>query len=222
MRVVFIGASEEAVLTAHALIKAKHDVVIVEADRSKIEKLSDELDCSFLHGDGGKPAVLREVNPKQTDVLLCLSDNDQANIIASLVARSLEFKRVITSIKDTELETICHELGLNHTIIPARTISRNLVDMVRGLDTVELSTILKQSARFFTFTVEKNDSGPVCDLKLPDRARVVFFYRDDKFSFVADDTKLREGDEVIILTHSDHIQELCERWNPKQANEDGD
>ncbi|MDH3442823.1 MAG: TrkA C-terminal domain-containing protein, partial [Deltaproteobacteria bacterium] len=95
------------------------------------------------------------------------------------------------------------------------------VDMVRGLDTLELSTILKEGARFFTFTAEKNDSGPIPDLKLPAGARVMFFYRDDKFSFVADDTKLRQGDEVIILTHSDHIQELCERWKPKQASADG-
>ena len=92
MRTVFIGASEVGIETAKALLKKGHEVVIIETDKAKIDELSGELDCSFLHGDGSRPAVLREVNPEQTDMLFCLTDSDQANVIASLVGRSLAFK----------------------------------------------------------------------------------------------------------------------------------
>ena len=68
-------------------------MIIIESNPEKIEELSDILDCSFLNGDGSKPAILREVGPDQTDVLFCLSDSDQANLISSLVGRSLGFKR---------------------------------------------------------------------------------------------------------------------------------
>jgi trk system potassium uptake protein TrkA len=57
------------------------------------------MDCSFLQGDGSQPDILREVNPEQTDFLFCLTDSDQANVIASLVGRSLGFNRVVTSIR---------------------------------------------------------------------------------------------------------------------------
>ena len=33
------------------------------------------LEGGFLHGDGTRPAVLRELDPKGTDVLLCLRNN---------------------------------------------------------------------------------------------------------------------------------------------------
>lgn len=222
MRIVFVGASEETVAAVRMLIKQGHEIIVIEADRSKIDELSEELDCSFLHGDGARPAILREVNPKHVDMLFCLSDNDHANIIASLVGRSLGFKHVVTSIKDPEFEAICQELSLEHTIIPARTIGRHLVDMVRGVDTIELSTILREDARFFTFTAKKEDAGPISQLNLPEDARVVFFYRDDHFFFAEADTKLREGDEVIILTHSKNVRALEERWHPKKVENQND
>jgi len=167
MRIAFVGAGEVTVKTAEYLIERGNEVVIIERDKKRIDELSEGLDCSFLHGDGSKPAILREVNPKETDVLFCLTDDDQDNLIASLVGRSLGFKRVITSIQDPEFEGICRELGLENTIVPSRTISRYLADMVMGLDILELSTIIKDEARFFTFVAGKGDAGTVGDLKLP-------------------------------------------------------
>ena len=218
MRIVFVGASEEAVLTARMLIKQGHDVVIVDSNRDKLKEISDELDCGVLHGDGAKPATLKEVNPEKTDVLFCLSDNDQANVIAGLVGRSLGFKRVVPSIVDAELEPICRELGLENTIIPSRTVSRHLVDMALGLDTIELSTVLKDDARFFTFTAGKEDAVAVGELKLPEGARAICYYQANDFHFVDQKTKLHAGDEVILLSLSKHLPELRKRWEPKKAS----
>ena len=219
MRTVFVGAGEVSVKTAELLIQRGHEVVFIEEDKAKIDELSEELDCSFLHGDGSKPAILREVSPEQTDLLLCLSDNDQANIIATLVGRSLGFRRCITSIKDPEFESICRELGLEDTIIPTRTLSRYLADMAEGIDVVQLSTIIKDEARFFELTVDKQDVGSVADLALPEDAKVICYYRNERFSIAEDSTRLRKGDEVIILTHSKNLDELQERWQPDQEGD---
>jgi len=220
MRTVFIGAGEVSVETARALVKKGHEVILIETDKAKIDELSDEMDCSFLHGDGSRPDILREVNPEQTDILFCLTDSDQANLIASLVGRSLGFKRVVTSIREEQFETVCHELGLKDTIIPSRTISRYLQDMVEGSGHVELSTVLKDEARFFTFTAGEEDALAVKELKLPADARVVCYYREGKFAHAEEETTLRTGDEVVILTHSKNLGQLEQRWQPKQREEE--
>jgi trk system potassium uptake protein TrkA len=220
MRTVFIGAGEVSVETARALVKKGHDVIIIETDKAKIDELSDEMDCSFLHGDGSRPDILREVNPEQTDILFCLTDSDQANVLASLLGRSLGFKRVVTSIRDEQFEGICRELGLEDTIIPSRTISRYLQDMVAGSKHVELSTVLKDEARFFTFTANEEDAGAVRNLKLPAEARAVCYYRGGKFAHADEETTLRTGDEVVILTHSKNLGQLEQRWQPKQREEE--
>jgi trk system potassium uptake protein TrkA len=220
MRTVFVGAGKVSIGTAKALIKKGHEVVIIENDKAKIDELSEEMDCSFLQGDGSQPNILSEVNPAQTDVLYCLTDSDQANVIASLVGRSLGFKRVVTSIGDPQFEGICHELGLEDTIIPSRTISRYLEDMVGGTENVELSAVIKGEARFFTFTIKEEDAVTVKELKLPAEARAICYYREGRFAFADERTELQQGDEVVILTHSKNMPVLQERWQPKPAQEE--
>jgi trk system potassium uptake protein TrkA len=216
---VFIGAGEVSIETARALVKKGHEVIIIETDKAKIDDLSEEMDCSFLHGDGSRPDILREAIPEQTDILFCLTDSDQANVIASLLGRSLGFKRVVTSIRDEQFEGICRELGLKDTIIPSRAISRYLQDMVGGSTNVELSTVLKDEARFFTFTAREEDAVVVKELDLPAEARVVCYYREHKFVHADGETTVHTGDEVVILTHSKHLGELEKRWQPKQSEE---
>jgi len=218
MRIVFTGANSLTVMTARTLIKQGHEVIIIEVDKEKIDQISDELDCSFLHGDSAKPAILSQVDPKNSDILFCLTNSDQVNIITSLLGRSMGFKRVITSIKDTDLVQLCRELGLEDTIIPVWALSLYLDNMVRGLDHINLSTLLKEDARFFTFTAGEDDAICVSELGLPKDARVIFYYRDNKFNFADDDTKLHKGDEIVILTHSKNLPDFNERWYPKETN----
>lgn len=212
MRIVFVGAGNLAVTTTRDLLQHGHEVVIVESEKERIEELSGEIDCGFLHGDGSKPAVLREAGPEHTDFLFCLTGSDQTNIIASLVGRSLGFKKVITKIEDHELDHICAELGLDNTIIPTHTISRFLADMVSGKNILELYTMIKGDARFFSFVAREENEGEISSLKLPGDSRVILIYRDDTFTIANEGSRLKKGDEVIVLTHSENLQTLRGRF----------
>ena len=212
MRVVFIGAGTLAMLTAHTLVARGHEVVIVEKDQFVIDTLAETIDCGFLHGDGTKPALLREADPQETDFLFCLSGDDQTNIIASLVGRSLGFRRVVTKVDDEELEHICIELGLTDTIIPDLTIGRYLADIVDGQDIMELALMIKGDARVFSFVAKAKDEHAIAKLGLPPKAQVVCLYRDAEFLLPDKDTVIKDGDEVVVLSHRDNLKSLQQRW----------
>lgn len=212
MRVVFVGASSTAVMAARVMLKRGHEVVMIERDRDCIAALTEVLDCAFLHGDGSTPALLREADPQQTDFLFCLTGQDQTNILASLVGRSLGFARVITKIEDPGFEHVCIELGLEDTIIPALTIGRYLADMLQGQDLFELSALVKDEARIFSFVARADDAVAIDALELPSESRVICLYRDEKFRLPEPDTKLHVGDEVVVLTHSRNLARLQQRW----------
>lgn len=211
MRAVILGAGSLAIMTATALLKKAHEVIIIEKDKALIEALSNELDCGFVHGDGSKPAILRETNPKDVDYLFCLTGNDQVNIITSLVGRSLGFKRVITKIEDPEFEHICIELGLKDTIIPDQTIGRYLADMIEGRDLLELSAVIKDEARVFTFVIHPKNEALMNSLQLPDESRIMCLYRHGKFKIPDVDFTFKIDDEVVILTHSRNLSWLNEQ-----------
>lgn len=214
MRIVFVGAGKLAAITAKTLMDHGHEVVIVEQDEKLIEELSKELDCGFINGDGSRPAVLQEAGPPHSDYLLCLTGSDQTNIIASLVGRSLGFKHVVPKIADQELDHICAELGLENTIIPTRTTSRFLTDMIEGRDMIQLSSMVKGEARFFSIVLHEDMVAH--DLDLPAQSRAICFYREGKFSLFYEDSKLKKGDEVIIITDSETIPKLREWWKEKE------
>jgi trk system potassium uptake protein TrkA len=215
MRIVFSGTDPITMISAKRMVELGHEVIIIEPDKAKIDQLSEQIDCSFLNGDASRPAIISQADPKKSDFLFCLSENDQMNIITSLLGRSMGFKRVVTSVSDADLEKLCNELGLVDTIVPARTISRHLENMVRGLDVIELSTLLKGDARFFTFTARKQDEITAAEMNLPENARIIFYYRDNAFHLVENDTRFRKDDEIVILTHSKNLTELRKRWSPE-------
>ncbi len=218
MRTVFLGAGSLARMTAAALLKKAHEVIIIERDKALIDALSNELDCGFVCGNGCKPAILRETNPKEVDFLFCLTGNDQVNMITSLVGRSLGFKRVITKIEDPELEHICRELGLEDTIIPDQTIGRYLADIVEGQDLLALSALIKDEARIFSFVIDSENEQMMSSLQLPEQSRIICLYRHGKFTIPDADFRFKADDEVVILTHSRNLAFLHEQLASKTAN----
>lgn len=217
MRIVFSGAGPVTVITAKALIKNGHEVVVIEVDKGVIDELSEELDCSFIHGDAGKPDILSQANPEGCDFLFCLTNSDQANIITALLGRSMGFNRVVPSIEDAGLQQLCDELELENTIVPVRTMSHHLVNMVRGLDNIELSTFLKHDARLFSFIAGKDDLDGSGSLDLPEDTSIIFYYRQENFHFFEENSNFKKGDEIVLLTHSKYLSDLQERWTPDHA-----
>lgn len=208
MRAVFVGASSLAVATAKRLLEQGHEVVVIEKDKEKIEELSEKLDCGFIHGDGSRPSKLEEVGPDDTDYLFCLSDDDQSNIIASLVGRELDFGRVVTRIEDAEFEPVCVHLGLESLIIPEQEIAESLLDMAEGREPTGLSTVFKGGIRFFTFIAQEKHQGPVKKLEFPENTRVIAISRDEDSQVATEDTKIREDDEVFLITDEKNLDAL--------------
>ena len=143
MRAIFVGAGSMSLRTAKTMVERGHEVVIIEPAPEIISRVQEELDCGCLQGDGTRPRVLREADPSHVDVLFCLTGNDQTNLIASLVGRSLGIERVITRINDEEFEHVCLELGLQDLVLPTRTIGRYLASMAEGHEVLDLSAAIR-------------------------------------------------------------------------------
>ena len=212
MRFVLIGASPLALATAKVLLRADHEVVIIEEKQEKIDALGDELDCGMMCGDGSRPAVLKEVSPENTDVLFCLSDSDQDNIIASLVGKTLDFPRIVTKIEDPEFETVCTELGLEDVIVPDRQVGEVLADLAEGGEAAGLTAAVEGDVRFYSISVNDGRAGAVHKLDLPEDTRALVVTREGESHLIGDETELQDGDDVLLITHKKHIQDLSEQF----------
>lgn len=129
MRIVLIGIGHTSVEAARRFVDRGDEVIFVDPDQEAYERRAQDLDVAFIQGDGSRPGTLKQVDPRHVDVLFCLTDDDQDNILAALVGRSLGIERVVPKIDDPEFRPICLELGLEETINPDLTIARALVHL---------------------------------------------------------------------------------------------
>ena len=68
-------------------------------------------------------------------------------------------------------------------------------------------------ARSPSVVAREQDAKPIVERDLPGGNRVMFFYRDERFTLPEPDTRLRRGDEVMIVTHSRSLEALHARWS---------
>jgi trk system potassium uptake protein TrkA len=87
--------------------------------------------------------------------------------------------------------------------------------MAAGRDVFELSTMLRGEARVFSFVAREEHGGKISELGLPGAARIICYYRDGEFHLAGGEGKLQKGDEVVVLTRGDALEELRERFAPK-------
>ncbi len=212
MRIVFIGASNLTVTTAKIAIEKGHEVVIVELDQQKIDILSGELDCGFIQGDGSFPSILEEVSPENTDFLICFTDNDQDNIIASLVGQKMGFGEVITRIDNPDFDVICKQLKLEHVFNPDRQVADTLVDTIEGYKRARRTTELFGDLYFFKFLVTESTEKKLHALDLPKDTQVVCVTRVDEAYLSADLETLQENDSVTLITRQNHIETLTAKF----------
>ncbi len=225
MRVVFVGASSLTVVTARLAIEKGHEVVIVELDPKRIDALSSELDCGFIEGDGSFPAILEEVGPENTDFLICLTDNDQDNILASLVGQEMAFDRVITRIENPDFDTVCKRLKLEDVFNPDRQVADMLLDRVEGHKHARNATELKGELSFFKFQVVDDTEKKPDALGLPEDAQPLCVERGEEGLLIGDIETLKEGDVVTVITRKERIEELASKFqlpHASRSNRKGD
>ena len=93
-----IAGGEYWLTLAHRLEK-QYRVKVIERSQDRCKALSDLLeDTIVLHGSGNEPLLLKQENIENTDVFCALTDNDESNIMMSLLAKKLGAKKVITLI----------------------------------------------------------------------------------------------------------------------------
>ena len=86
MKVLFVGAGEVGFHIASHLARENKDVVVVDKDSGAIRHVSDHIDVQVINGSGSSPVILREAGLQEAEILLAVTDSDETNLGACLVA----------------------------------------------------------------------------------------------------------------------------------------
>ena len=92
-RIMIAGGGNIGATLAKRLEK-DYQVKVIERSYDRCRVLSDILESSIvLHGSGNEPLLLQQENIENTDVFCALTDNDESNIMMSMLAKRLGAKK---------------------------------------------------------------------------------------------------------------------------------
>ncbi|MFQ5967643.1 MAG: Trk system potassium transporter TrkA [Acidimicrobiia bacterium] len=130
MRVIIVGAGAVGSYLADRLSNEGQDVVLIESDPVRASQLQDELDALVITGNGAARDVLEEAQVDRADLLIAVSDNDGANILACRTASEMGVRKTVARVEDPGLRSGLAELGVNVVIDPGTSLADELLTLV--------------------------------------------------------------------------------------------
>ena len=89
MKIIIVGAGEVGFHIASRLSLENKDVIVIEKNADALRRILENLDVQTIEGCGSNPVILEKAGIKEADILLAVTDSDEANLVASLFASIL-------------------------------------------------------------------------------------------------------------------------------------
>ena len=145
-RIVIAGGGQIGERLAEA-IESRYQVKIIEMNPARCRYLSDTLDSTVvLQGSASDRDLMLEENIADADVFLALTNDDEANIMSSLLAKRLGAKKVMTIINNPAYVDLIQGGDIDIAISPQLATIGTLLAHVRRGDIVSVHSLRRGAA----------------------------------------------------------------------------
>ena len=100
MRIIILGAGKVGSHLTSELSQQDHDILVIDRDKEVLNRLLEQNDVMAMVGDGRDVEVLEEADAGESDLFIALTMSDDANLIASSLAKSLGASNIIIRLRD--------------------------------------------------------------------------------------------------------------------------
>lgn len=206
--IVIVGGGNIGYYLSKALLNQGHEVLIIEKDVRKCERLEDELGSCCMRGDGCETAVLSEAGLNRADVLIATASQDEDNLVSCQVAKHrFKVPRTIALVNNPINNNIFKKLGVDGTISVTNTILEHVEQEIPAHPLIHLLTMSGQMEEVVELLITKESPSlgkSIGQIRLPADTTIALVIRESERPRIPDaDTVLKENDRVIALTTLD-------------------
>jgi len=213
-KIVIIGGGNIGYSLAKKIEEEDKDIStsLIEFNKARSEYLAANLkSVTVINGDGLENEILEEAGIAETDNLIAVTDDDENNILSSLLAKRAGAKNCMTLINNSSYSSLLNNIGIDITIDPKLVTISKILEKVRsgkirsdytigdGFGEVLEAEILPNSA----FANKK-----LADMDLPKNIRVGAILRNKKILIPNSETLFKENDDVVFFSESSSIHKL--------------
>lgn len=217
-KVSVLGGSRIATYLGWSLDKMGMEMKLVEINREKCELLAEKLPHALVvHGDGTDRHLMEAEAVMDADAFVALTNRDEENLLMALTAQRSGVKKVIAKMSRPNYIDLMREAGVDSIISPKDITASQITAYVRSLVNSQGSTVEHlykllgdaMEAVMFTATTSTHFlDKPLKDLNLKEGLLVAAIVRDSRTIIPDGNSKILDGDKVIVMAKSLFLQDL--------------
>ena len=136
MKILIVGAGQVGYFLCERLAMEGHEVTLIDRDEIHLRQAQDRLNVMGINGNGASAEILEQADIKRTDIFIAVTDLDEVNILACLLAREYEVRTRIARVKSIEYRShgailSKEKLGIDLLINPADEVADEIVQITR-------------------------------------------------------------------------------------------
>ena len=217
-RLIIAGGGNIGFRLAKAL-EGNHNVKVIEYHLSRAEYLAEALDKAVvLNGQAADRELLLEENIDKTDVFIAVTNDDEVNIMASLLAKRLGARKVMTLITNPVYAELMQGSEIDIAVSPQQATTSSLLSHVRRGDTVNAHSLRRGAAEALEIIAHGDAKSSkvvgkaIEDLTLPAGSTIAALVRRGEVVITHHDTVIESEDHVIVFMidkrHTRDIEKL--------------
>lgn len=210
--VAIIGGGNIGAMLAKNLDDVKIKTKIIEKNYERCQWLSENLQHTLIiHGDGTNLKILDEEEIGASDVVISVTNNDERNLLCSLLCKQLGVKRVISRVSKVLNIPLFEKVGIDIAISPKSSAINEVKNDIEENNVDILASVEQGQGEVLEIKADKKfDNKKVMEFKFPTRAIIGVIQRRNHIIIPKGDTLIREDDLMIIFTKSEDAPKVKE------------
>ena len=202
--VTIIGGGNVGLKLAKTLENLHLKLKIIEKNEERCNFLSEELDNALvINGDGTDLELLNEEDIASSDVVVSVTNNDEKNLLCSLLLQHLGAARVISRVSNDTNVSLFEQVGID-IAISSKTASLNEIkNGIKDTNIGILATVEQGQVEVLNIELPQDfETVKLMDLKLPAKAILGIVQRRNRIIIPNGATQIMSEDNLIIFTTS--------------------
>ena len=207
-----IGGGSVGLMLAQNLEKINIKTKIIERDYKRCEDLTEELKNTLvLYGDGTNMELLEQESFGESDVVISVTNNDEKNLLCSLLTKQMGAKKVITRVSKSTNIGLFEKVGIDVAISPKEASITEIRNNLIETDVEILATVERGQGRVIEAQIPDNfKETTLTDLTLPAKAIIAIVQRNHSVIIPKGITTLKPRDSVLIFTREEDSQKIID------------
>lgn len=220
--VVIAGGGNIGLYLSQIIEREFRDVSVrlIERGQDRAEYVAELLKKTVvLNGDALDFEILDEAQVSNSETIVTVTDDDETNILASLLAKRQGCQRAITLVNKSTYAPLLHNLGINAVVNPRMiTVSRILQQVRRG----RIRSVYNLSAGFAEILeAEALENSPVTnkplsEIRLPEGVVIGLLVEKGEVMRPWPNAVIRAGMTVILMASKGHVHSIEGMFTPAQ------